>query len=246
MSVLRDSPHLTDHDDGTVDEYRAVSGWAIAALILGLLSPLALVDVWLSVIPVAGIVVAVVALARIAWLAPALTGRKAALAGLFVAVLCASATAADQWFFWRSIDHEARQFAKAWFDFLSEDEPLKAHQLSLPPSRRQPLNEKLPDYYEKGEPWHDELEGYLAQPAIQRLLALGKQAQVRYRATEASGGATHSIAVRQLFSVTYDKAEQGTTTFLVRLGMQRVPLEHSQAAWQMVNVEEKRGEAGLH
>ncbi len=245
MSVLRDSPHLTDHDDGTVDEYRAISGWAIAALILGLLSPLALVEVWLSLIPVVGIVVAVVALARIAWLAPALTGRKATLAGLFLAVLCASATVADQWVFWRSIDHEARQFAKAWFGFLAEDEPLKAHQLSLPPSHRQPLNERLPDYYEEGEPWHEELEGYLVQPVVQKLLELGGRARVQYHATEASGRDARTVGVRQLFAVTYDDAGRGATTFLVRLAMQRLPLEGGQAAWRLVDVTEKTGEEEL-
>lgn len=240
MSVLRDSPHLTDHDDGMVDEYRAVSGWAVAALILGLLAPLALVDVWLSLIPLAGIAVAVVALVRIAVLAPTFTGQKAALAGLFLSVLCLSAAGADQWVFWRSIHGEARQFAKAWFEFLAEHEPLKAHQLSLPPSHRQPLDERLPDYYEEGEPWHEALEAYLAQPVVQKLLDLGGRARLRYHATEASGRDAHSVGVRQLFAVTYDDADRGTTTFLVRLAMQRLPLEHGQAAWRLVNVEEKK------
>lgn len=254
MSVLPDSPHLTDHDDGTVDEYRAISGWAVAALILGLLAPLALVDVWLSLIPLAGTGVAAVALARIAWLSPALTGRGAALVGLFLSLLCLSAAATDQWIFWRSIHNEARAFANAWFDFLAKDQPQTAHQLTLAPRyrqhldeehRRQPLVEEHEDFDGVGVSLDEEFAGYVAQPLIARLLALGTRAQVRYAATEASGRDAHSIAVRQLYAVTYEDAEHGPTTFFVRLAMQRLPLEHGQAAWRMMNAEEKTEEEGL-
>ncbi len=237
MSILRDSPHLTDHDDGTVDEYRAMSGWAVAALILGLLGPLALVDPWLSLFPLAGIVVAAVALVRIAALAPALTGRKTALAGLFLSILFASAAGADQVVFWRAVDAEARRFGEAWFAFLAADQPHKAHQLTLLPRYRQPLDDKLWEFYREGEPWHDELEGYVGRPAVRRLLALGDRARARYYATEGSGRDAHAIVVGQLFAVTYDDADRGTTTFFVRLAMQRLPLEHGQAAWRLMNVE---------
>ncbi len=238
MSILRDSPHLTDHDDGTVDEYRSVSGWAVAALILGLLAPVALIDIWLGVIPLAGIVVAVVALVRMALLAPALTGRKAALAGLFLSVLFASAAGADYLAYWRAVDREARRFAHAWFDFLADDQPHKAHQLTLMPRYRQSLDDTLREFYREDEQWREELEDYVEQPVVRTLLALGAGARARYDTTEASGRDARSIAVRQRFAVTYDDAEQGRTTFFVRLGMQRLPLEHHQAAWRMMHVEE--------
>lgn len=238
MSILRDSPHLTDHDDGTVDEYRSLSGWAVAALILGLLAPLALANIWLSLIPLAGIVVAVIALVRMAVLAPALTGRKSALAGLFLSVLFASAAAADHLVYWQAMDREARRFASAWFAFLADDQPHKAHQLTLMPRYRQPLDNRLWEYYREGDPWREELEGYVEQPVVGKLLELGDRARTRYDTTEASGRDAHSIAVRQRFAVTYDDADQGRTTFFVRLGMQRLPLEHQQAAWRMMHVEE--------
>lgn len=243
MSVLRDSPHLTDHDDATVDEYRALSGWAVAALILGLLGPLALVNVWLTLIPLLGIVVAAVALVRIAVLSPALTGRKVALAGLFLSILFASAAAADQVAYWRAIDLEARRFAEAWFAYLSVKQPHKAHQLTVAPRRRQPLDDKLHEFYREGGPWHDELQSYVEQPVVRKLLALGERARVRYDTTEARGSDTRFVAVRQRFSVTYHDADHGRTTFFVSLGMQRLPLEHGQAAWRLVDVQEVEPEA---
>ncbi|MDZ7617194.1 MAG: hypothetical protein U1E05_09330, partial [Patescibacteria group bacterium] len=138
MSILPDSPHLTDHADATVDDYRAVSGWAVTALVLGLLAPLALVEIWLSLIPVLGISLAMIALVRIAVLAPAMTGRTAALAGLFLSVLSLSAAGANHVVYWRAMDHEARRFAEAWFGFLAREEVYQAYQLTLAPRQRQP------------------------------------------------------------------------------------------------------------
>ncbi len=238
MSVLHDSPHLTDHDDGTVDDYRAVSGWAVAALILGLLGPLALVDIWLSLIPLAGVVVAVVALVRIAVLAPALTGRKTALAGLFLSTLCISAAGTDYVVYWESIHREAQRFAKTWFAFLAEGRPQKAHQLTLAPQFRRPLDDRLAEFYREDEDRREDLESYVGQPVVARLLALGDRARASYHTTEASVHSAHSVAVRQLFAVTYDNANQDTQSFWVRLTMERVRIEHGQAAWRIVDAEE--------
>ncbi len=238
MSVLRDSPHLTDHDDRTVDEYRAVSGWAVAALILGLLGPLALVDIWLSLIPLAGIVVAVVALVRIAVLTPALTGRKTALAGLFLSTLCISAAGADYVVYWQSVHREAQRFAKVWFAFLAEGRPEKAHQLTLAPQVRQPLNETLAEFYRENEDWQEDLERYIRQPVVARLLALGSRARARYHATEASGRGARLVVARQLFTVIYDDAKQDARSFWVRLTVERGRFEYGQAAWRIIDAEE--------
>ncbi len=262
MSILPDSPHLTDHDDAMVDEYRAVSGWAVASLILGLLAPAALVDIWLSLIPLLGIAVALIALARIAVYSPALTGRSAAVAGLFLSVLSVSAAGADHVAYWRSVDQEARRFAEAWFGFLANDELYKAYQLTLAPRQRQPEPQPANDAAGQTEPQEDELrpesefprnnefpqespEGYGKQAVVRTLLALGKRAQVEYRETETTGRDSYSVVVRQVFAVSYDHTERGTTTFLVRLAMQRVSLEPGSAAWRLANVEFVEGTAPI-
>lgn len=262
MSILPDSPHLTDHDDATVDEYRAVSGWAVAALMLGLISPAALVDIWLSLVPMLGILVALVALVRIAVHSPALTGRNAALAGLFLSVLSVSAAGADHLVYWRAVDQEGRRFAEAWFGFLAHDELYKAHQLTLTPRKRQPEPEPTDDVPEQAEPQEDEFqpasgfprenefleegpEGYGKQAVVRALLSVGKRAQVEYRETEATGRDSYSVVVRQVFAVRYDDAERGKTTFLVRLAMQRLSPEPGSAAWRMANVEFVEGTAPI-
>ena len=47
------------------DRYRALGGATIAAAVLALLSPLALLDWWLLVVPVLGVVLGVVALREV-------------------------------------------------------------------------------------------------------------------------------------------------------------------------------------
>jgi hypothetical protein len=75
-------PQFAAHGDAPPppeEAYRAVSGVAIAAAILGLASPLAFLDWWLAVVPTLGIVLATVALRDIARRPMELTGRPLAL-----------------------------------------------------------------------------------------------------------------------------------------------------------------------
>jgi hypothetical protein len=66
------------------DRYRAIGGSAIAAVVLGLLSPLAFLDWWLAVVPVLGIVLGIVAWRDIAARPTELIGRPLAVAAIVV------------------------------------------------------------------------------------------------------------------------------------------------------------------
>jgi hypothetical protein len=70
------------------DRYRALGGATIAAAVLALLSPLALLDWWLLVVPVLGTVLGVVALRDIAARPEDLTGRPLALAAIVLSAAC--------------------------------------------------------------------------------------------------------------------------------------------------------------
>lgn len=62
------------------DEYRSLSGAAIAATVVAVLAPLAFIDWWLLAVPVAGIVLAGLALHDVARRPDVVTGRRLALA----------------------------------------------------------------------------------------------------------------------------------------------------------------------
>lgn len=66
------------------DRYRAVGGSAIAAAVLGLLSPLAFLDWWLAIVPVLGLVLGVVAWRDIAARPTELIGLPLAVAAIAV------------------------------------------------------------------------------------------------------------------------------------------------------------------
>jgi len=74
-------------DDPAPDGYRALSGPAIVAGVLALLSPLAFVDWWLLTVPLLGAVLGVVALRDIARRPTALTGRPLAIVAVCVSIV---------------------------------------------------------------------------------------------------------------------------------------------------------------
>src|SRR6478735_7578840 len=77
--VERDVHNDRDHDSGSqrdygaasqddydpAEDYRALSAAAISTFALGLLSPLAFLDIWLGLVPVAALMLGVVALRQI-------------------------------------------------------------------------------------------------------------------------------------------------------------------------------------
>ena len=84
---LFDSPPsiaVRDTGAGVAEDYRALSGVAIAAAALALLGPLAFVDWWLAVVPILGMVLGSVALRDIARRPEALTGRPLAIGAILV------------------------------------------------------------------------------------------------------------------------------------------------------------------
>lgn len=79
-SGLADRP-LEGEDEGP-EEYLALSSAAVVALVLGLLSFLAMADYWLVAVPIVGVIWAIVALRQIRQRPDELTGRAMAWAGL--------------------------------------------------------------------------------------------------------------------------------------------------------------------
>ncbi len=237
-------PQLTNHQDDQVDEYRALSSSAVIGLILGLLAPVAVVDPWLLAVPLSGILCNALALRQISRNAPTLLGRKAALAGLAFSIFFLTVAPTHRFVHRRLVRDEGRRFAAAWFEMLADGQPHKANQLTIHPQFRQPLDERLWDFYGEGPRWRAKLEGYVADPLIRTLLELGKDARVRYYKTS---GQTHDAQldeVAQIYAVTYDDAG-GKKTFFVGVELQRHRLESGQANWQVASAESGVRPAGL-
>ncbi len=85
-SISSDGPGQDD-DYNPADTYRALSTAAVASLVLGMLSILALLDWWLALIPIAGVILGIAALRKIRKQPEEYTGRGAAIAGIALGVL---------------------------------------------------------------------------------------------------------------------------------------------------------------
>ncbi len=227
----------------TLAQYRAVSRRALAALLLGFASLLALVGPLLWFLPAIGVVVAAAALREIRGSGYVLAGRTAVLVGLCLSLLCGTAAvthrAAQRWW----IRGEAIDVSLAWFQFLLRDQPQLAHQITLRLEERRPPGTDLWEFYRGYSVAADALRGFVQQPLIRTLLALNGAATVRYWSTESQQcyGRSPSYSRRdqltQVYAVTYGQAQQ-RTTFFARLMLQRsVPRGSPTARWQIIDYE---------
>jgi hypothetical protein len=226
--------HITDALDTELSAYRSVCGQAVVGLIFGLLSPAALLNTLLWVLlPAPGLVFSVWALGRIRKNPSALAGRKMAWTGLVLSLLMAVAAPTDWFAYRRMVRDEARLVSTAWFRYLRQDEPQKAHQLTAPPQSRQPLDERLWTFYQNTENARRSLETYVESPLVHTLLALGPRADVRFYETAGQQHDAESDYVELCYAVTYEEDGEKKTFFVV-VPMLRTKLVDGQAGWRIL------------
>ena len=234
MSYLDSPDYPASDNEQDLEDYRGVSVPAVAALVLGLLSPLAMIGPLLWIVPGVGVAMSLVALRGIAASDGALVGRGAARFGLCLAlVFAAAASSANLSHSWW-LRGEAREFIGAWFELLRSDEPHKAAQLTVDPSARQPLDGTLWTYYRTAPDARERLEEFVQEPLVHGLLALGDRAEVRYWATEVASTIDRTSHVSQIYAVTFGEGAE-RQTFFARLAAERKVHPNSGAAhWRVV------------
>lgn len=223
---------LTDAWDAEIAAYRPLSKLAILGLVWGVLSATAVVDPSTWPVPALGIVINGLALWLIARNSTELLGRKAALIGLVLSILFAVAGPTQRYSYRFMLDREARRFARAWFEFLSRGEVLKAHQLTLRPEDRSPLDDGLDWLYDEIPERQEQIKRYRNEQPVRTLQALGERALVRYFQTESMRRDSGKDVVYQLYAVTFDDADE-KKTFFVRLELHRLDLADGRANWMI-------------
>jgi len=228
--------HITDSQDAELSAYRPLAGQAVAGLLLGLLSPLALAHPAAWSIPALGVFFCRWALRRIKKSDAALAGRNLARAGMALSLVFLAAAPAD-WLSLRwHIRAEARQFSALWFKYLAEDELHKAHQLTVAPQNRRPLDDRLVAFYRESARAREEREAYATQPLVRTLSALGPGALVRFYETANQSSSGNTQQVDQTYAVTYEE-QGGRKTFFVTVRMVRVAMPGGKADWRILQTE---------
>lgn len=171
-------------DSDQLPSYQALSALAVIAVILGLVSALAILSPALWILPLAALVAAVVALRRIATADPPMVGRKAALLGLFLGVFWGVAGVtthfSQQWI----VRTQAQAVAQQWFQYMLRGQTPQAHQLTLAPSRRDLRVDELNTVYATTPALEERLEVFLAQPGPAAVLHFDPKSEIRYISTE--------------------------------------------------------------
>jgi hypothetical protein len=218
-----DEPHL---------EYRTVDPVTVIGLGLGLLSPLALIGGVMVLFAGFAAVVNLVALARLKQ-DTGRTGRAAALAGLALSVVF-GVLPITRWASARALlADQPREMADAWFEYLRQDKPELAYRLRFHPDYRPPADDSLWLFYRNDDEAKAELKGFVADPLVRRLLALGQQAQVRFYKTDAIVTDGSTAGVQYTYTVTYPDGD-GKKTFFATLVLERRPIRNAKLSpWRV-------------
>lgn len=131
--ILIPSEHEASHGDATAtDEYRPVSGMAVAAAVFGVLSLAAAIHPSFVILPVLGVAFAVVALRDVNAADSIKIGRLAALAGLALSlVFCGVGLTRSLATTWVT-NRRAEQVAAGWVDAILDGRILEAHAMVVP------------------------------------------------------------------------------------------------------------------
>lgn len=203
-----------------VASYRTVCVTAFFALGLGLLSPLVFAYPLMYVLPVCGVVLAIIALRKIAREPDRLIGRRAALIGMAISVLMGigapTRVLTHRWVVLR----QTQRFGAEWFAHLRDGDPHMALEMTREIKKRRPLDDALWPQYRSNPNDAEELRKYIRDPLVATLLALGDSATVRHYETMEYTQFLDSDGVEELYAVTYEE-DGHRKTFFVRLAMSR-------------------------
>jgi hypothetical protein len=217
--------------------YRSVSLMAVLALVLGLLSPLAFAHALLWTVPIVGAALAVAAIARIDRSSGELVGRKAAVAGLALALIAGMGAvtytiARPLW-----LARRADQLAQRFLDLLAAGEAREAHQLWARPQFRFLPGGNLEELYAEHPQAQKDYESFVERPNIKDLLALGREAQIEHektRHTYRDEVVEYLMAFYRVRGTTPD----GEIDKRIKLIIERAMQEDKQERWRVSGEEE--------
>lgn len=235
MSEFRSTGGMSSETLQDTIEYRSVELWAVIALVLGFLSPLALFGTLWFLVPAAGMLAALVALVRIHADAHKI-GRIVALSGLCLCITFAVAPLA-QWATSQVVlRNQPRELADKFFEYLLQGQPEKAVLLRVVPDYRMPLDDSesiwLSMRYDQEA--GGEMAQFVKEPLIRTLLALGTSAEAKYYRTVVVATDGDRALVDYWYTITYTDDDGKKKTFLAGVLLERMPTKNeSLSPWRV-------------
>ncbi len=226
-------------------EYQPISLLALAGLLIGAASVVAFIQPLLWTVPLTGFFLSAASLLRINHHTPLLTGRKAAIAGLILSTLFG--VCAITFFVGRNwvLTGRAQQFTDAWFEHVRNGRFYEAHQFTIHPQLRMPLDSSLSQVYENDEKTKEEYGKFLTKAPMDVIAAQWKGMQVHHveHAGQLIGPEQDSFV--ELYQVDFAPGSQPAQV-LVYLVVRRIEdSKTGNEAWQLVRVEPPASEKDL-
>jgi hypothetical protein len=166
-------------DELPVDEYRQISGLAVAAFSIGCLSIVATYSPMLWFVPVVGAVLAAVALRDLSTPGVVKVGRLAALGGLALSIGMGCQAVTRHVLGRRLVERRAVEVVDRWVTAIRQDRLLQARSMLTP--RLRPIagmvgDEENPKIFEDS---FAEVNGFRRLPAVAAILGCGHKAVPR-------------------------------------------------------------------
>ncbi len=256
---------FSELDQQELVEYRPLNRPAVVACILGWLASAALIHPILCLLPLLGIMTALIALRQLSSAENKQSGRRLALIGLCLSVLFGSWTVAREASRELRLYGHARQFAEDWFARIRDGQFYEAHQLTLMEGERAAPGVSLKDHYaprdrpdpekmrgagESGThaepaaamlemmapPPHDTFEMYFGTSIGKRLRDMGSKAQYEFQENrQILVSGVNSLRVELVF-VASEESDGRLKSFPIKITLERDSYSGLNANWRVVEV----------
>lgn len=213
MNTVTENDTLNEQGDTT--GYREISGLAVAGALVGALSIVALDHVNFLFIPVIAVIINWRALRAIRERPSTVLGRRAALAGLALALIFGFSGAALPLGREAANRRQAIDVAHYWFEALRDNQPAVAHQWTVARWKRLKEGDSIRAHYAT-DAGRKVLGRFLTEPAVHAVLNLGKASHVRYYGNVSSDSTDELRTIVDVYAVTV-KNTQETTSFFVEV-----------------------------
>lgn len=196
-----------------LENYRAISLWAMVALGLGLLSGIAVFSPLLGFIPLAAMAIGGLALWQISADSERLSGRWMAIAPFLLAPLFLGWGLSREFTRRERVYGYAREFADEWLEILNRHETFLAHQLKVANKQRLDLHLNMEVAYQGNETATTELKMFLDSSPAKEILAAAPN--VTFHFEEFTHHSHHGFTDAVTMQYTYDTPKSSRTRIWV-------------------------------
>lgn len=196
-----------------IENYRAVSFWAIIALGLGLLSGIFVLTPLLGFIPLAAMAVGGYALRQISVDSERLSGRWMAITPLILAPLFLGWGLSQEFTRRERMYGYAREFADEWLSVLNQKESHLAHQLKLISRQRVDFHSNMEVAYQTNDAALNEYQTFIESSPTKEILAAAPN--VSFQFVEFAHHSHHGFTDTVTMQYVYETPAAGKNRFWI-------------------------------